>query len=71
MPCRSSAPPNATYLKEGFLARSRSEELPCVDLELNVLMSIEDVTERVNEAVQTRDVSGGRLSGPARRDGHD
>ena len=40
------------YLKDGFLARSRSEELPCVDLELNVLMSIEDVTGRVNAAVQ-------------------
>ena len=40
------------YLMEGFLARSRSEELPCVDLELNVLMSIEDVTGRVNEAVK-------------------
>jgi hypothetical protein len=40
------------YLMEGFLARSPSEELPCVDLELNVLMSIEDVTGRVNEAVQ-------------------
>jgi hypothetical protein len=39
-------------LKEGFLARSRSEELPCVDLELNVLMNIEDVTERVNAAVK-------------------
>jgi hypothetical protein len=40
------------YLKDGFLARSRSEELPCVDLELNVLKSIEDVTERVKEAVK-------------------
>jgi hypothetical protein len=40
------------YLKDGFLARSRSDELPCVDLELNVLMSIEDVTGRVNAAVQ-------------------
>ena len=38
-------------LKEGFYARSRSEELPCVDLELNVLMSIEDVTAKVNAAV--------------------
>jgi len=36
----------------GFHARTREEELKCVDLELNVLMSIEDVTDRVNLAVQ-------------------
>ena len=39
------------YLAEGFHARSRDEEIKCHDLELNVLMSIEDVTARVNAAV--------------------
>ncbi len=39
------------YLREGFYARSLEEEKPCYDLELNVLISIEDVTERVNSAV--------------------
>ncbi|MBX9791654.1 MAG: S46 family peptidase [Pirellulales bacterium] len=39
------------YLAEGFQARSRDEEIKCHDLELNVLMSIEDVTARVNAAV--------------------
>jgi hypothetical protein len=39
-------------LKNGYLARTRAEELPCVDLELNVLMSIEDVTARVNAGVR-------------------
>ena len=39
-------------LKDGFLAKSRAEELKCVDLELNVLMSIEDVTAKVNAAVK-------------------
>src|SRR5271165_5753336 len=39
------------YLAEGFYAKTQAEELKCVDLELNVLMSIEDVTERVNAAV--------------------
>lgn len=39
-------------LKQGYLARSRAEELKCVDLELNVLMSIEDVTARVNAGVK-------------------
>lgn len=38
-------------LRDGFLARTREEELRCADLELNVLMSIEDVTARVNGAV--------------------
>lgn len=39
-------------LKQGYLARTREEELKCVDLELNVLMSIEDVTARVNAGVR-------------------
>src|SRR5229473_7235798 len=39
------------YVKSGFEARSRAEEPKCVDLELNVLMSIEDVTNRVAIAV--------------------
>ena len=40
------------YVKSGFEARSRTEEPKCVDLELNVLMSIEDVTSRVAAAVK-------------------
>ena len=40
------------YLHDGYYARTRDEELRCHDLELNVLMSIEDVTERVNAAVK-------------------
>lgn len=39
-------------LAKGFYARTPEEELKCVDLELNVLMSIEDVTGRVNAAVK-------------------
>jgi len=39
------------YLRDGFYARTESEELKCLDLELNVLESIEDVTPRVNAAV--------------------
>lgn len=39
------------YVKTGFRAKTRAEEVPCHDLELNVLMSIEDVTSRVNGAV--------------------
>ncbi len=40
------------YYRDGFRARSREEEKRCYDLELNVLMSIEDVTDRVNAAVK-------------------
>ncbi|AOS44610.1 Peptidase S46 [Lacunisphaera limnophila] len=40
------------YLEDGYHAKSRAEELKCTDLELNVLMSIEDVTARVNAAVK-------------------
>ena len=39
------------YLKNGFHAKTRDEELKCADQELNVLVSIEDVTARVNAAV--------------------
>jgi hypothetical protein len=39
------------YLRDGFYARTRAEEQPCAGLEVNVLMSIEDVTAQVNAAV--------------------
>src|SRR6266576_3770302 len=41
------------YLRDGFYAKTRAEEKKCIDLELNVLMSIEDVTARVNGAVKS------------------
>jgi hypothetical protein len=43
---------SSNYYRDGFQARTRAEEMRCHDLELNVLMSIEDVTERVNAAVK-------------------
>jgi hypothetical protein len=39
-------------LAEGFHARKQADEKPCVDLELNVLMEIIDVTDKVNAAVK-------------------
>ena len=39
------------YLRDGFYAATPIEEKRCYDLELNVLESIEDVTNRVNAAV--------------------
>src|SRR6267378_2311666 len=40
------------YLRDGFSAKTQSKEIKCADLELNVLMSIEDVTTRVNSSVK-------------------
>jgi hypothetical protein len=45
--------PAKDLAKEGFVARTRAEEIKAPSLELNVLMSIEDVTNRVNGAVKT------------------
>jgi hypothetical protein len=39
------------YLAEGFYAKTLQQEVKCVDTELNVLMSIDDVTARVEAAV--------------------
>ncbi len=39
------------YARDGFLARTPAEEIKCVDLEVDVLQSIEDVTARVNAGV--------------------
>ena len=41
------------YLRDGFYAKTQAEEKKCVDLELNVLISMEDVTARVNGAVKS------------------
>src|SRR5215470_19681662 len=45
--------PEKDYVKEGFQAKTRAEELKCPDLELNVLMSMENVTSRVQGAVKS------------------
>jgi hypothetical protein len=39
--------PQKDYVKDGFYARTQAEEVKCPDLELNVLISMEDVTARV------------------------
>jgi hypothetical protein len=59
------SPADKDYYKDGFRARSRSEELKCPDLEVNVLQDIEDVTARVNEAVKG-DMSPAQASGARR-----
>ena len=39
------------YYRDGYHAKTRKEEAKCEAMELNVLMEIRDVTERVNKAV--------------------
>jgi hypothetical protein len=43
--------PENNYYDHGFLAEDRESELKAPDLELNQLVSIEDVTDKVNAAV--------------------
>src|SRR6266480_3470944 len=45
--------PQKDLAKEGFMARTAAEEIKAPSLELNLLMSIEDVTARVNGKVKT------------------
>src|SRR5262249_26396080 len=44
--------PQKDYVKDGFYAKSQPEEMKCTDLELNVLVSLENVTSRVQGAVK-------------------
>jgi Peptidase S46 len=44
--------PEKDLAKEGFVAKTRADEIKAPGLELNQLMSIEDVTTRVNGAVK-------------------
>jgi hypothetical protein len=44
--------PQKDYVKDGFYARTQADELKCPDLELNVLVSIEDVTARLQGVVK-------------------
>jgi hypothetical protein len=46
--------PEHDYLRDGFYARTQAEELPCPDLELRVLVTMEDVTARVRAAVDPK-----------------
>jgi hypothetical protein len=49
---QSLASKDRDYMKTGFYARTRADEAKCPDLELNVLMGIEDVTDKVSAAAQ-------------------
>ncbi|HKX28658.1 MAG TPA: S46 family peptidase [Blastocatellia bacterium] len=49
---QKASTPEHDYLKNGFYAKTQSEEIKCSDLELNVLVSYENVTERIRGAVK-------------------
>jgi len=46
--------PGKDYVADGFLARTRDQEIRLPGRELDVLISIEDVTDRVNAAVDPK-----------------
>lgn len=46
--------PGRDFLRDGFFARTRAEEIPCPDLELKVLWSLENVTAAVEGAIDPK-----------------
>ncbi len=44
--------PERNYIQNGFYAHNPSEEVKSIDLEINVLEDVQDVTQRVNDAVK-------------------
>lgn len=49
---QKNSTPERDYIKNGFYARAAAEEMKSPDLEVNVLVSLEDVTARVKEALK-------------------
>lgn len=49
---QKNSTPEHDYLRDGFYARAQSEEMKSPDLEVNVLVSMEDVTVRVQGAAK-------------------
>jgi hypothetical protein len=42
------------FVKDGFFAHTRAQEMKCPDLEINLLVSTEDVTARVTGAIDSK-----------------
>jgi hypothetical protein len=57
--------PERNYLRDGFAARTRADELKAPDLEINILVSYEDVSEQV--AAATANASSPQAALEARR----
>lgn len=54
-PIQDLSTPDNDLLVKGFYAKTQIDELPCKGIELNVLMSIEDVTPQVKAAIASAD----------------
>src|SRR5919201_5379001 len=48
------------FVKSGFTAKTQAEEVKCPEIELNTLVEISDVTQRINEA--TKGLEGAKLN---------
>jgi len=46
--------PKKDFVKNGFFAKTLKDEIACPDLEVNILVSMENVTERVRKAVDPK-----------------
>jgi hypothetical protein len=55
---QKNSTPEHNYIRDGFYARTPDEEMKSPDLEVNVLMSTEDVTARVQNAITKTKTSG-------------
>jgi hypothetical protein len=51
---QNASGPGKDYVSNGFLAKTRAEEIKLPGLELSILESIEDVTDRVNQSVDSQ-----------------
>ncbi len=49
---QKNSTPEHDYIKNGFYARTPAEEMKSPDLEVNILMSTDDVTARIQEALK-------------------
>ena len=63
-PCKNSAPAKRIISRPAFTPARPPQEIKCLDLELNVLQSIEDVTARVNAAVPDDADPAAAFAGP-------
>lgn len=62
---QKNSTPEHDHIRNGFYARTQTEEMKSPDLEVNVLMSTEDVTQRIQTA--TRDAKTPEAQFDARR----
>jgi len=51
---QKASSPQKNYVADGFFAKTAADEVKCQDLELNVLVSMENVTARVQSAAPAR-----------------